>query len=393
LLLVALVVAAGLLTMADIRNAHPRAPVAPVRLAATVIGGRVALRWSTTTNKAGVAGYDVWRRDDPGTNWSLLGQTRLRTYTDATVTAGKGYAYGVRAYAAAGIVSASSPIVTVTLFVVKSHDTSPMLWKADAERALNQEWAEYSTATHCAVTSDRVRSDPQAFRESSVVAQGSYAYEFIANHGDENKCYGGERSEIGQGLPERANFSETRRFNQADDRWISFQVRLGNDFPLTNPNWDLIAQWKQIASTSVVPGPMLALEVYSSSLWLGAAGGTANPNSADGKIWRLAHVTTGRWIKLSIHIKFDTNPRVGYVEVYGNPDGTGMRKLFSLRHLSTLATDASGAWVPSQARIGIYRNAVIPGTAHLYYDGYTVATTRAAAEANAFRPGTAVARR
>lgn len=360
-------------------------------MAATVRSGRVVLRWNAGIDNVAVAGYDVWRRDDPGSDWSRIAQTRSLSYTDRTVTAGEGYAYAVRAYGAAGNESKSSPIATTPTPVVKAAGTGAVLWQADAERPLNQEWAEYSTATHCAVTSDRVRSDSEAFRESSVVAQGSYAYEFIAS-GDDDKCYGGERAELGQGLPERSNFSETRRFNQGDDRWISFQVRLGSDFPVRNPNWDLIAQWKQNASTTVLSGPILSLQVYSGSLWLGAAGGTRDPSWKDDKLWRLARVTSGRWIKMSIHIKFDTNPRVGLVAVYGNPDGAGMRKLLSLRHLSTLATNASGNWVPSQARIGIYRNSVIPGSAHLYYDGYTVASTRAAAEAKAFagytrRPG------
>ena len=37
---------------------------------------------------------------------------------------------------------------------------------ADAEKPLNKEWAEYSTTEHCGVTSDRVRHDPEAFREA-----------------------------------------------------------------------------------------------------------------------------------------------------------------------------------------------------------------------------------
>jgi hypothetical protein len=41
--------------------------------------------------------------------------------------------------------------------------------------------------------------------------------------------------------------------------------------------------------------------------------------------------------------------------------------------------------VPSHSRIGIYRGFGSPGTADVYYDGYTVARSRALAEANAFR--------
>jgi Polysaccharide lyase len=258
-------------------------------------------------------------------------------------------------------------------------------WRADGEQPLNRQWAEYSTATHCGVTSDHVTSDPQAFRESSVVAQGSYAYEFVVSPADDNKCYGGARAEIGQGLPEEAGFSMSRRFNQGEDLWFSFQVLLGSDFPVSNPNWDVIAQWKQDASTAPVPGPMLALQVYSGHLWLVAAGGTANPNWSDYKMWRLARVKVDRWIKITMHIKFDTDPRLGFVEIYGQPRRTGMRRLLSRRHLSTLATDGNGNWVPSNARIGIYRSAAISGMARLFYDGYTVATSRSAAQGNAFR--------
>ena len=56
----------------------------------------------------------------------------------------------------------------------------------------------------------------------------------------------------------------------------------------------------------------------------------------------------------------------------------------SWRHMQTLARTNDGTSVPAHARIGIYRNPTISGTAHLWYDGYTVATTKADAEASAF---------
>jgi hypothetical protein len=361
-------------------------PSSSVALTATVSTRAVALRWRPGAGAVAVKGYFVWRRDNPGFHWTEIGQTRAPTYTDATVAAGKGYAYAVRAYHSAGSVSASSAIVTASVPAAMAAASAggSAVWTADGERPLNQQWAEYSTATHCAVTSDQVTSDPEVLRESSVVAQGSYAYEFVVSNRDDNKCYGGARTEIGQGLPERAYFSGTRRFTQGDDRWFSFQVRFGRDFPVSNPNWDVIAQWKQNLSTTLVPGPMLVLNVSRNRLWLVVAGGTADPNWSDEKGVDLGHVTTGRWIKITMHIKFDTDPRVGFVEVYRNPGGTRVRLLMPLRHFSTLATDASGNPVRSNARIGIYRSAMITGTAHLYIDGYTVATTRLAAEANAF---------
>ena len=376
-------------TIAETRKTDTRTPSAPGGLTATARGGYVALRWSASTDNVRVAGYRVWRREGPRSHWSLIVQTQSLGYADTTVTPGKGYAYGVRAYGAAGNVSASSAIVTVTLPAVKPNDTGSVLWKADAESPLNQEWAEYSTATHCAITSDQVSSDPEAFRESSVVAQGSYAYEFVIHNGD--NCYGA-RTEIGQALPDRVNFSASRLFNQGDDRWFAFQVRLGSDFPVSTPNWQVVAQWKQLASTTAVRFPMVALQVYNGAFYLDRAAGTAT-GSVRTFGTRLATAITNRWMKMSVHIKFSTYRTVGYVEIYGDPNGRGMRRLMRRTHFSTLATDALGNPVPSHSRIGIYRNPKITGTARLYYDGYTVATTRSAAEANAFAPVRAAAPR
>jgi hypothetical protein len=275
------------------------------------------------------------------------------------------------AFDTAGNSSTASVSVTV--------DTGDVLWRADGEQSLVDEWAEYSTTANCAVTSDTVTTDNNAFRESSVKAKGAYGYEFVVNDGD--NCYG-ERAELGQALPSRSDFTASRLFNNGDDRWISFQVRLGSDFPVNTPHWNAIAQWKQLVSTTVVPIPMVTLQVHDGAFYLERAAGTASSNATTIPT-RLATAATDRWVKLSMHIKFSTDPSVGFVEIYGDPDGTGMRQLKSLEHFSTLATDASGNPVPSHSRFGIYRNRTISGTAHVYYDGYTVATTHSAAEANA----------
>jgi hypothetical protein len=268
---------------------------------------------------------------------------------------------------------------------VKATNTGVVLWKADAEWPLNHQWAEYSTASHCAITSDQVDGDPEVFRESSVVAQGSYAYEFVIKNGD--NCYGA-RTEIGQALPDRGRFSAFRRFTQGDDRWFSFQVRMGTGFPVDTPNWNVIAQWKQFAWPTVVRYPMLALQVYSGAFYFErATGTTAASNRTVGT--RLARAIANQWVKMSVHIRFSTDPSVGFVEVYGDPDGRGVRRLMRRTHFATLASDLSGNPVPSAARIGIYRNSAITGTAHLYFDGYTVATSRLAAETNAFAPADA----
>lgn len=253
-------------------------------------------------------------------------------------------------------------------------DNGKVLWKADGEQSLVNEWAEFSTASHCAVTADTVLSDVSATRATSPVAKGSNAYQFTVRDGDD--CYG-ERAELGQALPSRSNFTESRLFNEADDRWISFQVNLGSDFPTNTSNWNVIAQWKQLAVANPVSVccPMLAFEVRNGRYILDNKGGDA---------WSGPAALTGRWARFTFHIKFSTSASAGFVEIWGDPDGAGFRQLMTRRYLQTLNRTTSGTAIPSHSRIGIYRNAVISGAAHLAYDGYTVATTRAAAEASAF---------
>ena len=249
-----------------------------------------------------------------------------------------------------------------------------VLWKADGESRPVDEWAEYSTARNCAVTTVGVGRDPRARRVRVPVAKGAGAYEFVVEDGDD--CYG-ERSELGQALPWRPRFSGTRLFNDGDDRWISFSVYLASDFPVRTRHWNVIAQWKQLA----VPHqtgccPILAIEVRDGRYYLDNKGVS---------VWRGPAARTGRWVPFTLHIRFSTSPSIGFVAIWGAPTGRRMRRLLARRGMQTLSQTLDRRPVPSHARIGIYRDRAIAGTAHLYYDGYTVATTRAVAEAHAFR--------
>ena len=97
------------------RAAELTAPTAPGGLSAAGGAGQVTLRWSASSDDVGVAGYNVWRRSNPGTDWSRIAQTGSLSYTNTALTAGAGYAYAVRAYDATGKVSASSAIVPATV--------------------------------------------------------------------------------------------------------------------------------------------------------------------------------------------------------------------------------------------------------------------------------------
>lgn len=261
-----------------------------------------------------------------------------------------------------------------------TESTGAVIWKGDGEQSINSQWAEYSTTAHCAVTSDTVSSDPEIQRVSAPVAQLTVAIRFWVKDGD--NCYG-ERSELGQALPSRPNFTESRLFNQGDNRWIAFQVNLATGFPIGTSNWQVIAQWKQLVDTkSSYNGcsPVLALQIHNSHYYLERA----NPASPCGSTisYDLGVARTGIWTRFTFHIIFKTSS--GTVAIYDNTGGS-MHKVLSIT-APTLANEnlGNGSAVPSHARIGIYRNSNISGGASLTYDGYTVATTRLAAENNAY---------
>jgi hypothetical protein len=89
------------------------------------------------------------------------------------------------------------------------------------------------------------------------------------------------------------------------------------------------------------------------------------------------------WASFTFHVRFSSDPNVGFLEIYGDlGDGLGMRQLMPMTVMSTMKIHPiTGQAITSHARWGVYRNSTISGTATAYFDGFTVARTRAAAEA------------
>jgi hypothetical protein len=256
-----------------------------------------------------------------------------------------------------------------------------VVWKADAERPIDREWAsmraEAVGPSPCTNAFPSEALTPRIRRSSTVVAQGRYSYAITAVHGDQ--C-DGERAELAQGNPQRDGFAN-RVFNAGDDRYISFQVLLGRDLDLAAPSWRLIAQLHQAGNLGT---PALSLNVEEGRFVLYRS--DANVESFDTvPVWEAA-ASKGRWVKFTMHVRFSSDQAEGFVELWGNPAGGEVVPLLGRFPMATMKKDASGTTVPDHARIGIFRNeAVRFGTETVYYDGFTVATSRRAAERNAFR--------
>jgi hypothetical protein len=240
-----------------------------------------------------------------------------------------------------------------------------VLQVSDAERSWNQEWASWSCANESRVQ-----------EVSSPVAQGHSAYKLTVQDGDD--AYG-ERCELGQGNPGRSGFP---LFNEGDERWISFQVYLPDDYPIETPNWNVMFQIHQQGDGGCPP---ISLNVEDGQFKLYNSATAAYVLDTTEK-WH-APAQRNRWAKFTLHIKNSTDDNVGFVEMFGDLDGGGYKTLMPKTFMHTMTIAKNGSTMVNHARVGIYRNPRIQGTASIYFDGFTIATDQASAEAAAFGDG------
>lgn len=256
-----------------------------------------------------------------------------------------------------------------------------VLWTADAESTMASEWASSSSVP---AASSPPQPYPSRIAQTTFRAQGQRAYRFEMRDGDASY---GERAELGQASPAAAGFAD-RLFLRGQDRWIAMQILFPDGWP-SDDRWQTVFQIKPVSPGG--GGPSMGLDAGHNHLTFygnaNAWGSTAG-NVFDGAgrlLGRGYPLTRGRWLRLTWHIVFSADPRAGSVEVFGDlADGKGMRTLVPRRTRATMKY-LGGAMDPAQLRVGIYRDPAMTATAQDYVDGITVATSRAAAEGNAFR--------
>ena len=245
-----------------------------------------------------------------------------------------------------------------------------VVWRADAEQPIPEEWASACTATN-QLGAPLDPGDPRITRVTTPAAQGTYAYRVeLGRRG----CFG-DRAEVGQGNPPRAGF-ENRLFQPGDDRYISFQVLMPRSFDIGFPSWRVITQFHQNGNLGT---PVLALHVERGRFRLFES--DSNRDSGNTVLLWSAPAVRGRWVRFTFHIHFSANPKLGLIELWGDPGGR-MARLFGPRRGYTMKLSHRGEPVPDGPR-DLRRHEPLDV---IYYDGYTVATSRKAAEANAFAP-------
>ncbi|MEA2411511.1 MAG: hypothetical protein QOC77_2072 [Thermoleophilaceae bacterium] len=233
---------------------------------------------------------------------------------------------------------------------------------ADAERPISQDWA----STSCA-------SDSRVKQVTSPVAQGKRAYDVSLKDGDYSF---GERCEIGMGNYWRPGFP---LFHEGDERWISFQVYIPDQYPIDTKNWNVFFQIHQEGDGGCPP---LALHIENGQYKLfNTVRNTYVLQTY--QMWS-APAQANHWAKFTLHMMNSTSDSKGFIEMFGDLDGTGMKRLMDKTYTHTMTKYSNGKPMTNHARVGIYRDPAIRGDAHILFDGFTIATDRGSAEANAF---------
>ena len=104
--------AGNLSPLSALRAVTPSEPPSTPSVSVALSSGKPRLTWTSSTDNVGVAGYIVYRATGSG-NGIEMTRTSSLTWTDLSAVARKTYSYNVRAYDAAGNLSARSTPVTI----------------------------------------------------------------------------------------------------------------------------------------------------------------------------------------------------------------------------------------------------------------------------------------
>jgi hypothetical protein len=291
-------------------------------------------------------------------------------------------------------------VVVFLAITIPAHAAdASVLWTADAEKPASQEWASSAApGVACTVTGPNMSTKdlnvtPAPQPQLGPAASHPNAYHFQINDGED--CYG-ERSELSQANPESPQLGD-RKFYPGQEVWVGFEAYLPSNYQLEAPNGDStgIMQFKQIGAHGY---PAMQMRNGGGHLcfYIDSLRGAPETKNCDSGAFELGAPAKNAWIKLLFHVFFSGNQAgesPGFVEIFGDlQNGEGFHLLLPRvsARTSKLNEEVAGTPpLPTQTRIGIYRNPRVKGTEDLYIGGLTAATDRTSAEANAFSPHSA----
>lgn len=250
---------------------------------------------------------------------------------------------------AASTDSSSSTVPSVEPASAAPLPEQGLLWTGDAETGDLSQFAENPA--------NNVGGIPPTV-ETDVVRDGRYAIVLGlkgATKSTDGICCG-TRNEL---LP------KFRDLKEGDDLWFGFSTYLAPGFP-TDTGWQLITQFKENFDGS----PPLGLYVEEGQYKV--EGGYGYPGGSRLFINPLSPASTGQWVDWVWHVKFSSDPRLGFIELWQN--GTLVQPRFAPPGgtLYPGTGDQAGGYV----KTGPYRDPSVSEPATLYLDSWKIGTSR-----------------
>jgi Polysaccharide lyase len=271
-------------------------------------------------------------------------------------------------------------------------------------RALSTTSAVRTTPASCAVTVDRdpfaapvpacavvardtaQDSDPRPFW-GSVQCESSSRHEYSTSGGDPHAAAGGapqgnsayrrltvldgddyygERCELGEN---DWRSGPTAFYREGQHRLTYISYRLGDDYPLANPGWQVVMQMKQTQPSENGGGtPVISLEARNGR-WNLIQSNSAGYSSDTHVLWSTP-AQTGEWARFVFDVVYSQDPAIGSIRVSVDLNGDGdsldpdeQSPTFQTYTLKYETPDGdyfdAGNSIPSHLRVGIYHNSEI----------------------------------
>jgi Polysaccharide lyase/RTX calcium-binding nonapeptide repeat (4 copies) len=229
-------------------------------------------------------------------------------------------------------------------------------------------------------------SDPRPFW-GSIDCKSSSRYTYSASGGDPHAAAGGapqgdsayrrltvldgddyygERCELGKN---DHRTGPTAFYREGQHRLTYLSYKLGDDYPLSNPGWQVVMQMKQTQPSANGGGtPVISLEARNGR-WNLIQSNSAGYSSDTHVLWSTP-AETGVWTRFAFDVVYSQDPAIGSIRVSVDLNGDSdsldpgeQSPTFKTYTLKRETTDSdylhAGDSIPSHLRVGVYHNSAI----------------------------------
>jgi len=302
------------------------------------------------------AGYDSGRVEAESANLSGSVTTGYDANASGTSTTANYIQFG------SGATSSPTPTPTST-----TANYGNILWRGDFETGDLSQWAGVHTGSAW-------QSDSSIADVTSPVRQGKYAAQFTVNTNPYGNSF--DRAELSSTQANTGGYP-------GQDWYYSWSTYLPSNPNLTTgwADWTNLMQWMDLYHQCSPPAVVLIMPGYRNNppsanpffTFVDQPMDNQNGCAALGPKHQfyLGDVVYDQWVDFTVHIKWSTDPTVGYVELWKNG-----KQLITKQYMRTLDT-SGGVYQEAQ----LYRGNYWKGTNVVYHDNVI--------RHDAYTPGTA----